>query len=91
MTAALAGRPVDLKDRLRAAFHTRLDILRGDRKLPSALFRYIGEPQHPRFYVIDSTLFNAMVIGIFLDMKTYIAPRPKTIFGPHSSRAAVEQ
>jgi len=38
---------LDLKDRLRAAFDTKLDILQGDRKLLGALFRYTGEPGHP--------------------------------------------
>ena len=37
----------DLMGRLRIAFHTKLDILQGDRKLLGALFRYTGEPQHP--------------------------------------------
>jgi hypothetical protein len=27
------------------------------------------------FYVIDSTLFIAMIVGIFLDLKTYMAPQ----------------
>jgi AcrR family transcriptional regulator len=34
-------------ERLRAAFHSKLDILQGDRKLLSALFRFTGEPHHP--------------------------------------------
>ena len=37
----------DLEARLRIAFHTKLDILQGDRKLLGALFRYTGEPDHP--------------------------------------------
>lgn len=44
---ALAQRRLDLKDRLRAAFHSKLDIVQGDRKLLGALFRYAGEPGHP--------------------------------------------
>jgi AcrR family transcriptional regulator len=58
VTAALAQRHLDLKDRLRAAFHAKLDILQGDRKLLSALFRYTGEPQHPLSALGDGTRKN---------------------------------
>jgi len=37
----------DLRDRLRAALHTKIDILQDDRPLLRALFRYGGEPGHP--------------------------------------------
>jgi AcrR family transcriptional regulator len=47
VAAALAEKRLDLRDRLLAAFHSKLDILRGDRKLLGALFRYTGEPHHP--------------------------------------------
>lgn len=33
-------------ERLRIVFHSKLDILKGDRKLLGALFRYAGEPLH---------------------------------------------
>ena len=47
LTASLAeGRP-DLKRRLQIAFHAKLDILQGDRKLLAALFRFTAEPEHP--------------------------------------------
>jgi AcrR family transcriptional regulator len=36
-----------LKERLRAALHTKIDIMQGDRRLLRALFRYGGEPEHP--------------------------------------------
>jgi AcrR family transcriptional regulator len=36
-----------LRDRLRAALHTKIDIMREDRRLLRALFRYGGEPTHP--------------------------------------------
>jgi AcrR family transcriptional regulator len=58
VTAALAERHLDLKGRLRSAFHTKLDILEGDRKLLSALFRYTGEPQHPLSALGDGTRKN---------------------------------
>lgn len=45
--AALAAGKPDLKARLLAAFHTKLDILQGDRKLLGALFRFTAEPEHP--------------------------------------------
>src|SRR5882672_5622375 len=34
-----------LKARLRAALHTKIDIMQGDRRLVRALFRYGGEPE----------------------------------------------
>ena len=34
-------------ERLRIAFHSKLEILQGDRKLLGALFRFAGEPWHP--------------------------------------------
>jgi len=37
----------DLRARLRAAFHTKVDILQDDRRLLGALFRYGGDPEHP--------------------------------------------
>jgi AcrR family transcriptional regulator len=58
VTATLAEKNLDLKDRLRAAFHAKLDILQGDRKLLSALFRYTGEPQHPLSALGDATRKN---------------------------------
>lgn len=33
-------------ERLKIVFHSKLEILKGDRKLLGALFRYAGEPQH---------------------------------------------
>lgn len=55
VTAALAEKRFDLKDRLRAAFHCKLDILQSDRKLLGALFRYTGEPGHPLSAFGEST------------------------------------
>lgn len=37
----------DMRTRLKAALHTKLDIVRDDRPLLRALFRYGGEPAHP--------------------------------------------
>ena len=37
----------DLRGRLRAALHTKIDIMQDDRPLLRALFRYGGEPEHP--------------------------------------------
>jgi AcrR family transcriptional regulator len=48
----------DLKDRLLAAFHAKLDILQGDRKLLGALFRYTGEPDHPLSVLSEGTRKN---------------------------------
>ena len=47
LTAAISETKLDLRGRLRAAFHSKLDILQGDRRLLGALFRYTGEPHHP--------------------------------------------
>jgi AcrR family transcriptional regulator len=37
----------DLKTRLAAAMHSKLDLARDDRKLLGLVFRYTGEPSHP--------------------------------------------
>src|SRR5213592_977805 len=37
----------NFRERLRAALHTKIDILQDDRRLLRALFRYGGEPDHP--------------------------------------------
>jgi len=48
VSSALSESPTaDLEARLRVAFHTKLDILQGDRQLLGSLFRYTGEPDHP--------------------------------------------
>jgi AcrR family transcriptional regulator len=36
----------NLRERLRAALHTKIDIMHQDRRLLRALFRYGGEPEH---------------------------------------------
>jgi AcrR family transcriptional regulator len=36
-----------LKDRLRAAYHSKIDIMEGDQRLLRALFRFGGDPDHP--------------------------------------------
>jgi AcrR family transcriptional regulator len=37
----------DLRARLRAALHAKIDIMQDDRRLLRALFRYGGDPDHP--------------------------------------------
>ena len=37
----------DLRERLGMVIHSKLDILKDDRKFLGALFRYTGEPDHP--------------------------------------------
>jgi AcrR family transcriptional regulator len=37
----------DLRERLGIVLHSKLDILKNDRKFLGALFRYAGEPDHP--------------------------------------------
>ncbi len=58
LAASLSEKGLDLRDRLRAAFHSKLDILQGDRNLLSALFRYTGEPHHPLSVLGDGTRKN---------------------------------
>jgi AcrR family transcriptional regulator len=41
------GRSGDLRARLRAALHTKIDIVQHDRRLLVALFRYGGDAEHP--------------------------------------------
>src|SRR6185295_13574955 len=36
----------DLRDRLRASLHSKIDIMQEDRRLLRALFRYGGDPEH---------------------------------------------
>ena len=58
VSAALAEKRLDLNGRLSAALHSKLDILQGDRKLLSALFRYTGEPHHPLSALGEGTRKN---------------------------------
>ncbi len=44
-----------LRDRLGQLFHTKLDILRDDRRLLGALFRYTGNPEHPLSFLGKGT------------------------------------
>jgi AcrR family transcriptional regulator len=44
-----------LRDRLAMLLHTKLDILKDDRKLLGALFRYTGTPEHPLSFLGKST------------------------------------
>jgi AcrR family transcriptional regulator len=41
------ARADDLRERLRAALRTKIDIVEEDRRLLRALFRYGGDPDHP--------------------------------------------
>ncbi len=45
----------DLRARLGAAMHTKLDTLQDDRKLLAALFRYGGDPDHPLSWFGEAT------------------------------------
>lgn len=47
VSAQLAEGQHSFLERLKIVFHSKLDILKGDRKLLGALFRYAGEPRHP--------------------------------------------
>lgn len=47
MSDVLKDKKLDLKERLGMLLHTKIDILRNDRKLLGGLFRYTGDPEHP--------------------------------------------
>jgi AcrR family transcriptional regulator len=44
---AVASGTLNLRERLKIAMQTKLDIVREDRKLLGVVFRYSGEPEHP--------------------------------------------
>ncbi len=44
-----------LRDRLAMLLQTKLDILKDDRKLLGALFRYAGSPEHPLSFLGNAT------------------------------------
>jgi AcrR family transcriptional regulator len=44
-----------LRDRLAMLLHTKLEILKDDRKLLGALFRYTGSPDHPLSFLGKAT------------------------------------
>jgi AcrR family transcriptional regulator len=44
-----------LRERLGRLFHTKLDILKDDRRLLGALFRYTGNPEHPLSFLGKGT------------------------------------
>ena len=57
---------MDLRERLGIVFHSKLDILKNDRKFLGALFRYAGEPDHPLSVFGKGTASQrAHSIGIF--------------------------
>src|SRR4029450_2484791 len=45
----------DLRERLRAALHAKIDIMQDDRRLLRALFRYGGPPDHALSWVGTAT------------------------------------
>src|SRR5215471_11839260 len=58
VSSALSGSDLSFKERLAVAFHSKLEILQGDRKLLGALFRYTGEPWHPLSILGPATHIN---------------------------------
>src|SRR3954469_8370829 len=48
-------RASSLGDRLAVPFHTKLDIVTGDRPLLGALLRYTGQPSHPLSFLGKGT------------------------------------
>jgi AcrR family transcriptional regulator len=57
-----------LRDRLAMLLHTKLDILKDDRKLLGALFRYTGNPTHPLSFLGRATApLRADCMGLFAE------------------------
>jgi AcrR family transcriptional regulator len=57
-----------LRDRLAMLLHTKLDILKDDRKLLGALFRYTGNPTHPLSFLGKATApLRADCMGLFAE------------------------
>ena len=44
---AAFAKAANLKERLLAAYHTKIDVMDGDQRLLRALFRFGGDPDHP--------------------------------------------
>jgi AcrR family transcriptional regulator len=66
VSAQFAEAKHNLLERLKIAFHSKLDILKRDRKLLGALFRYAGEPWHPLSIFGPATKVNReQSIGVF--------------------------
>ncbi|HET9452917.1 MAG TPA: TetR/AcrR family transcriptional regulator [Gemmatimonadaceae bacterium] len=61
------GKTKGLRERLRVPFHTKLDILEGDRPLMGALLRFAGQPGHPLSFLGPTTrpmqLRNMAIFG----------------------------
>lgn len=58
----------DLRDRLRAALHTKIDIVQQDRRLLRALFRYGGDPDHPLSWFGDASREQrALSVSVFAE------------------------
>jgi len=58
VSAQFAEAKHNFLERLKIAFHSKLDILQSDRKLLGALFRYAGEPWHPLSIFAPATHAN---------------------------------
>ena len=58
VSSELAASKHNLLERLKIAFHSKVDILKGDRELLGTLFRYTGEPRHPLSIFSSATRAN---------------------------------
>jgi len=57
-----------LQDRLRAALHTKIDIMQKDRRLLRALFRYGGDADHPLSWFGPATREQRQLsVGVFAE------------------------
>jgi AcrR family transcriptional regulator len=65
---AAFARGGDLRERLGAALHAKIDIMQADRRLIRVLFRYGGEPQHPLSWFGPATrVQRERSIAVFAD------------------------
>jgi AcrR family transcriptional regulator len=53
--AEFDGISLNLRERLGIVFHSKIDIILGDRKLLGGLFRYTGIPEHPLSFLGPET------------------------------------
>ncbi|HKG91144.1 MAG TPA: TetR/AcrR family transcriptional regulator [Gemmatimonadaceae bacterium] len=73
-----------LRGRLRAAFHAKLDVLAGDRRLMGALLRYTGDPDSPLSFLGEGTrALQYRSMAVFADaLEGEALPRDVRGFAP---------
>jgi AcrR family transcriptional regulator len=63
--AKLLPQAKDFRARVAAVMHSKLEILRDDRALMSALFRFFGNPKHPlSIFAPETRIFRSSAIAV---------------------------